>query len=653
MRRAGRALAGAALFLVLPGGAASAAECDLDHAPAPAWHTIEQEGRAWLVTPCGNRFFSIGVNVLDAGASGAKLDRAHYDWRHSAPSVPEWIEQTNARLAPWGFNSSGAWSLPPQDLKLPGVIDLELGRIAQFHWFDPFDPAMPKRMDDEAVKLTAPYRGNPYRIGYFSDNEVGWWDGALFTFYSKQPAANYAKQRLIKLLRETYRDNWQAFTADFVPPENVGSWTPLLAAETVTKLRPGGQGARVVAAWTNLVAAHYYELSAHAIHAADPGALYFGDRLPIYYDPAAVRAEARFVDAIATNYNIDSPEGWVAPYFFDGLRQISHGKPVLISEWFYAAHENRTGNRNNGHLMTVDTQVERAAGAANAAENFAAIPEILGLHWFQYYDYPVGGRADSEDYNFGLVDIGDQPYAELTAAFTRTNGALPEIHEEAAAMPRQSAGAIVMPQASIDIATPSLIDWPKRAALLPPLKTAPGDVAFGEAYLSWSDQGLALATIGQDYYDLDVLAYSGDFPLSEAYRIELDADAGAGPRRFTLYFIPPKGKTRDYPPMAPLLCQGAPDRHRGASCESVAGARTLYFGADQPRIVATALIPWAALGVDGPPAGRRINLEVSARSWFRARWMSLSGLPPEQGSAAPARWANVRLGGPAPAQQAQ
>src|ERR1700751_2365031 len=95
---------------------------------------------------------------------------------------------------------------------------------------------------------------------------------------------------------------------------------------------------------------------------ADPDALIFGDRLPIYYDPVAVRAMARNVDAIAVNYNIASPDGWVAPYFFDGLRRLSGGKPVLISEWFFAARENRTGNRNNGHPMAGGTQDERAAG---------------------------------------------------------------------------------------------------------------------------------------------------------------------------------------------------------------------------------------------------------------------------------------------------
>src|SRR6202012_2946679 len=167
--------------------------------------------------------------------------------------------------------------------------------------------------------------------------------------------------------------------------------------------------------------------------------------LPIYYDPAAIRAEAPNVDAIAVNYNVDSPEGWLAPSFFDGLGQLSGGKPILISEWFYAARENRTGNQNNGHLMTVETQAERAAGAAASAKLFAGIPEIVGLHWFQYYDYPVGGRADSEDYNFGLVDIRNQPYEEVVAALSAANQQLPAIHDHAGAIARPGAKNFAIP----------------------------------------------------------------------------------------------------------------------------------------------------------------------------------------------------------------
>ncbi len=321
-------------------------------------------------------------------------------------------------------------------------------------------------------------------------------------------------------------------------------------------MKPGGSGIRAVREWTAIVAERYYTLAERAIRAADPDALFFGDRLPIYYDPAAVRAMTPHVDAIALNYNVDSSDGWIADYFFDGLRKLSGGKPALVSEWFFAARENRTGNRNNGHLMTVATQEERAAGATAAARNFAAVPELVGIHWFQYYDHPKGGRGDGEDYDFGLVDINDRPYEQLTSALAAANRQIPQIHSIAGVTSSRS-DLLVLPHALVSAGDHSLSEWPKPSSLLPRLKASPGAVEFGEGYLSWSERGLALATIGQDYFDIDLLAYNGAFPLIDAYRVELGIDVGAGPRRFTLFFIPPRTKLHDHPEMAAQLCAGS------------------------------------------------------------------------------------------------
>src|SRR5207237_4148155 len=131
----------------------------------------------------------------------------------------------------------------------------------------------------------------------------------------------------------------------------------------------------------------------------------------------------------------------------------------------------------------------------------------------------------------------------------------------------------------------------------PALRPAPCAVDFGEAYLSWSDKGLAIATIGQDYFDIDLLAYGDAFPLEDAYRLELGVDFGAGPRRFTLFFIPPRTKLHDYPEMQALLCAGSAEQAIAPGCTPGNGAEAVYFGADQPRITAGLLLPWAARGV--------------------------------------------------------
>jgi hypothetical protein len=196
-----------------------------------------------------------------------------------------------------------------------------------------------------------------------------------------------------------------------------------------------------------------------------------------------------------------------------------------------------------------------------------------------------------------------------------------------------------VPEAAIDPRHRSLVDWPKPASLLP-LKAAPGDVPFGEAYLAWSADGLALAHIGQDYYDPDLLAYVGPFPLGEAYQLAIAVDAGAGARRFTLYLVPPPRGASDRT-MHVQLCAG--DAVPPDGCAPVAGAQALYFGADQPRVVAAVLLPWSALGLAGPPASGRLRLELAARSWFRARWMSLSGRSPTAALDDPRGWPELRL----------
>jgi hypothetical protein len=626
---------------------APAMACDLATAPTSRWSLISEQGVDWLKTPCGDRLYSLGVNTVDGGYPWREKDnKVWYSWKAFNSSLDDWIGATRRRLTDWGFNTAGGWSLPPDQLRMPTVINLELGRSAAFHWNDPFDPAVETRMMALAKELVAPYGGSPYRIGYFSDNEVGWWGGALFVFYSAKPADSFTKQRWVAMLRQHYGNEWRSFSVDFLPPDGVDSWQKLLASTAATHMRPGGHGIEVVREWTGLVAERYYTLAEKAIRAADPDALFFGDRLPIYYDPAAMRAEARHVDAIATNYNPDSGDGWIAHYYWDGLEKLSGGKPILVTEWFFAAKENRTGNSNNGHLMTVETQAERATGAAAATTNFAAFPEMIGSHWFQYYDHPKGGRQDGEDYDFGLVDINDKPYQRVTGALAAANLLALRIHAEASAAAPAGNG-VELPHAAISLADPLLVDWPKPASLLPPLVPSPGAVDFGEIYLTWSDKGLNLATVGQDYYDMDLFAYDGAFPLGEAYRLEIGVDAGAGPRRLTLFFIPPRQRDKahhDYQRMVAELCDGPAQQAIDHGCTAPGGAQVAYFGADQPRVTAEMTIPWSYLGVSPPSAGASLKAEMTMTSWHNESWMSISSRPPAADLADPSGWRIFKLG---------
>jgi hypothetical protein len=78
-------------------------------------------------------------------------------------------------------------------------------------------------------------------------------------------------------------------------------------------------------------------------------------------------------------------------------------------------------------------------------------------------------------------------------------------------------------------------------------------------------------------------------------------------------------------------------------CEPVPAAVATYFGSDQPRITVEVSLPWHELGLAGPPPARQLRMELAATAWYHSRWMSWSGLQPEEGMREPAQWRTVRL----------
>jgi hypothetical protein len=176
-------------------------------------------------------------------------------------------------------------------------------------------------------------------------------------------------------------------------------------------------------------------------------------------------------------------------------------------------------------------------------------------------------------------------------------------------------------------------------------------VAFGEVYAAWSEQGLAFGIICQDYHDIDLFDYPGEFPLGDAFRWEIGVDAGHGSRWWTVYFIPPSAMERaqhkeDYR-MRPLLLEGPASWRAGVANAIEAGSKANYFGSDQPRISADLTLSWSAVGAQHAPPTGRIKLEIAVTAWHQSRWMSLSGLDSNGGVLNPAAWETVELVGAA------
>src|SRR5262245_23371749 len=210
--------------------------------------SIQQtNGIAWLLKPNGERFFSLGVCVVNQGASRDAFNPTNPGYaafQHYEDSN-RWAAATLKRLRSWKFTTAGGWS-DFETLKQCRAAEvgftpvLAVGMSCGVPWWDMWDTNIIARMHKVAREQIVPLRDDPRVIGYYSDNEMGWWNATLFKMTLEHAPTSGQRQRLIQLLRETYHDDWSELLKDF-EADGVGSFKEL-SRGGMLYLRPGSKG---------------------------------------------------------------------------------------------------------------------------------------------------------------------------------------------------------------------------------------------------------------------------------------------------------------------------------------------------------------------------------------------------------------------------
>jgi hypothetical protein len=400
------------------------------------YYRTEYEGtRWWFVDPEGYAMFSTGIDCI-----GPYDTMRVTGMEHLIPDLPDkngayrhawskegfsfavanlirvfgekwrecWAELTELRLKEWGINTIGNWSQNEfiAASSLSYVYPMEDFPTTMEKIFRDFPDVFAPEYEENAKGFAGqliPLREDRRLVGYFMRNEPHWAfvDGLNLTeLMLKHPAALASKDRFVGWLEERYGtvSNWNTVWRT--------SYETFRDVLDPAKLNMNGtQGQQEdFAAYNRLMIRRYVEVPARHCKEADPHHLNLGMRYAwVASDDILEGCEA--FDVFSINCYQFKPDKELIEKISKKLQ-----KPVMIGEFHFGAVD--VGMLAYG-IRAVATQEDRGLAYRYYVEQAAAIPELIGVHYFQLNDQPVLGRFDGENYQIGLVDVCQRPYSAI------------------------------------------------------------------------------------------------------------------------------------------------------------------------------------------------------------------------------------------------
>jgi len=371
-------------------------------------------GKWWFIDPDGYLFYSTGVNIISPSVITQIADRefifaelppknilsrtmlrekpitSFYEWnmqrRFGENWQKDWVDLTVRRMQAWGINTIANWSnnLIIDAQRMPYVLQIAGWETKQSYlrFPDVYSEEFLQNSDSFAAKQCGIRNNDQFLLGYFIGNEPPWPRRELDIINMILSGPNTATRREL-----------QKFLAQGDTPERRKEFF-YRAYEK------------------------YLQVVTSSIRKYDPNHLILGIRFAGYAPDEMVKA-GRFFDVFSINeyqYILNKEE-------IQKYAKLS-GRPLLIGEF----HFGTPGRGMSAGLKQVRDREQRGVAYRYYVENAAAMPEVIGTHWFQWVDQPSTGRFDGENYNIGLVDVTDRPYPELINAMQETHRRLYGIH---------------------------------------------------------------------------------------------------------------------------------------------------------------------------------------------------------------------------------
>jgi len=384
-------------------------------ANATGFFRVEKiNGRWWFICPDGHLFFSVGVNGVrpssptrvegrmdyfeklppnleaDSPGRGGQM-KSFYTWnvyrRFGVDWRAKWAELNTLRLQAWRFNTMHNWGIPSPgepNAKVPWAAMLRAWQLGKsiMGMPDVYADDFEARVDSIVAQQLAPFKDDPWMIGYFIGNEPPW-PGQESRFCEEVLAGPPTKM--------------QTRLKEFLANGDTPARRKQFVIETFNRYL------QVICAATKKYAPNHLNLG-----------IRFGG-IP----HEEVLREAQIFDVVSINIYSYAPSRKA----LDRIYSITQ-RPILIGEFHIGAPE--CGMAPG--LVQAMNQHERGVAYRYYVEQAAAHPAVLGTHWFQWIDQPATGRFDGENYNIGFIDVTDRPYQELVQAAIITHDRIYKVH---------------------------------------------------------------------------------------------------------------------------------------------------------------------------------------------------------------------------------
>ncbi len=427
------------------------------------WRVVRtQSGKAYFLSPTGKYFWSLGLcQVIPAPATitqnreymfamlppegtpkaqfystttknGASVKTySHYAGNIYDKYGEEWPtkyrQHAATRMRSWGFNTVGTassvWDMANQGLPFTVTLttaDYPTRLTTPFAYWrslpDPFGADFPAWLQANLASQLGNLKNNPNLLGVFVDGENSWGMRTGTTRERYQvplsalaaPASQPAKQAFVNHIFVKYRTIEalnQAWGTNFASWHTMRTTTVTLTDPQVELASPD-----FTAFLFNYVKVYAFRVR-QAVKSLNQDILWLGTREFMAWAPNEVfSALQHYADTISvTHYDRSEDVPW---NYFNALK-----RPVLISEFTFAAREGNSMSQLILQRCETSTQAGRAALAASYLDKALTSKNVIGCHWFTYIDQPISGKFNGENNAFGLVDVTDRPYTEMVSMF--------------------------------------------------------------------------------------------------------------------------------------------------------------------------------------------------------------------------------------------